>query len=244
MIKLKTFILIIIIYLISFISIKLEFNLFYPYYLIKDMLYYPVSAIDDDIELSKEVKEGILIEQEKEFQELKKINNLSNTLTEFESITAMITSRNKMYWFNTITVNKGKNSGVEEDMAVISSDGLIGKVSKVSKKNSEIKLITTSDVNFKISVMIKSDNNTVYGIMNNYNSENNYLEVSLTNKINDVSVGSLVYTTGMGGIFPSGILIGKVSNIEDDKYKVSKIIQVTPSSNFNDFHFVIILKRK
>ena len=48
----------------------------------------------------------------------------------------------------------------------------------------------------------------------------------------------------MGGIFPSGILIGSVEEIVEDKYNVSKVIYIKPSSNFNDLKFVKVLKRK
>ena len=56
--------------------------------------------------------------------------------------------------------------------------------------------------------------------------------------------GSKVYTSGMGGIFPSGILIGEVFKIEEDKYDVSKTIKVTPASDFSNFRFVKVLIRK
>ena len=150
MLKIKTFVIIIIIYLIAFISLKTNINLFYPFYLLKDLVFLPVDAIKTEVELSNQVYEGIVIEQEKEFEELKKINNLSSTLTEFDSITSLVITRNKMYWFNTLTINSGSKDGIVEDMAVISSDGLLGRITKVSLKTSEVKLITTSDINHKI----------------------------------------------------------------------------------------------
>ena len=243
MLKAKNFLILIIIYVIAFISIKTNINLFYPYYLIKDLVFFPVSAEDNDLKLNKNVIDGINLEHEKEFIELKNINNLSSTLTDFSPVTGVVIERNKMYWFNTITINKGESSGIKEDMAVVSSDGLIGRVNKVSKLTSEIKLITTNDVNSKISVMIKNNDDIIYGILSGYDSSNNYLQVTMTNKDIDNLSNSLVYTSGMGGVFPSGILIGKVANVIKDKYDVSKIIQVEPSSNFNDFRFVSVLKR-
>ena len=228
MLKIKTFVIIIIIYVIAFISLKTNINLFYPFYLLKDLVFLPVDAIKTEVELSNQVYEGIVIEQAKEFEELKKINNLSSTLTEFDSITSLVITRNKMYWFNTLTINSGSKDGIVEDMAVISSDGLVGRITKVSLKTSEVKLITTSDINHKISVMIKNNDDTIYGILSGYNKEKE----------------CLVYTSGMGGIFPSGILIGSVEEIIEDKYNVSKVIYIKPSSNFNDLKFVKVLKRK
>ena len=54
----------------------------------------------------------------------------------------------------------------------------------------------------------------------------------------------MVYTSGLGGIFPSGILIGEVSEITTDSYDLAKIIKVSPSADFNDINFVSVLKRK
>ena len=93
--------------------------------------------------------------------------------------------------------------------------------------------------------MIKTNNDTIYGIMNNYNKEDNYLEITTVNKISDLDIkNSLVYTSGLGGILPSGILIGTVREVVKDKYDVTNIIHVTLSSNINDLKYVKVLKRK
>ena len=244
MLKVKTFIILIIIYLISFFAIKTNKNLFYPYYLLKDLIYFPVQAVSGEVEIDSEVEAGLIAELQREIQELKEINGLSSTLTEFDSVTALVLNRNRMYWFNTITINLGSDAGIEEDMAVISGEGLIGRVQKVSKTTSEIKLITTNDINSKISVTIQSADDTIYGIMSGYDSQENLLEISSTNKDIENLEGSKVYTSGMGRIFPSGILIGEVFKIEEDKYDVSKTIKVTPASNFSNFRFVKVLIRK
>lgn len=242
MLKVKTFVILIIIYVIAFISIKVDLNLFYPYYLLKDLVYFKVEA--EEIILSDEVYEGINLELKAELAELKKINDISSTLVEFDSVKAVVVERNRMYWFNTITINKGKSSGIKEEMAVITGDGLIGRVSKVGNNTSEVKLITTNDVNNKISVMIKTLDDTIYGIMSSYDSDTNTLQVTSTNKKFDNLENSLVYTSGMGGVYPSGILIGKVDSVQNDKYEVSKIINVKPSSQIDNFRFVNILIRK
>ena len=240
--KIKSFVALIIIYILSIILLNNNINILYPYYLLKDIIFFPVNAIDNNIRESNEFKDGIELEKNKELEDLKKLNNISSTLTDFDKVSACVIERNRMYWFNTITINKGKSSGIKENMAVVSGDGLIGRVIKVSSKTSEIKLITTNDINHKISVMIKKENDTIYGILSGYN--NNLLEITSINKDIDNLDDYNVYTSGMGGIFPSGIIIGKVKGIKKDKYDVSKIIEVEPSSNFNELRFVNVLIRK
>ena len=60
----------------------------------------------------------------------------------------------------------------------------------------------------------------------------------------DVDIGDFVYTSGLGGIFPSGILIGSVSEITTDSYDLAKIIKVKPSADFSNINYVSVLKRK
>ena len=157
---------------------------------------------------------------------------------------ATVISRNVGYWYNTITINKGKYNGVEEDMVVINGKGLIGRVIRTTTFTSDVRLITTSDTNNKISVMISNGSYNLYGVINSYNYKNNLLEVEGISNTRDVNVGDYVYTSGLGGVFPSGILIGQVSEITTDSYDLAKIIKVTPSTNFNDINYVSILKRE
>ena len=244
--KVKTFVILILIYVISFIAIKTNINLFYPYYVLKDIVFFPVQAVENqemDNKLTIEMQEGIDNELKREYEELKKLNDLSSTLVDFDKVSALVIERNKMYWFNTITINKGKKNGIKEDMAVITGSGLIGRINKVGSNTSEVKLITTNDASHKISIMIKSKDDTIYGILSGYDNNENTLQVTSVNKTIEIEEGASVYTSGMGGVFPSGILIGNVKGTKKDKYDVSKVLEVIPSANINDTKFVNVLER-
>lgn len=183
-------------------------------------------------------------ELKKEIVELKKALELNKTLTEYDPVNATILSRNKSYWFNTLTIDKGKNSGIKKNMAVITKDGLIGKISKVSHNSSEVKLITSDDVNFKISVAIKTPSGDSYAVLNGYDKEKNLIKVTGIDKITSINKGDIVLTSGLGEMFPAGIYIGTVEEIESDKYNLSKIVYIKTSQNFNDVHYVTVLKVK
>lgn len=184
------------------------------------------------------------IELKKQIKALKEELNIEYTLTDYEHLNATITSRNIGYWFNTITVDKGSYNGVKKDMIVINSKGLIGKVINTTNFTSTVKLITTSDTNSKISVMITNETSNLYGLIYNYNSKENVIEIEGISNSDKVNINDIVYTSGLGGIFPSGILIGKVKSISTDVYDLSKIIKVEPSVDFNNINYVTILKRK
>ena len=89
-----------------------------------------------------------------------------------------------------------------------------------------------------------SDGEKLNGLINGYDYNNQTLEIEGISNTKTVRVDDLVYTSGLGGVFPSGILIGKVESITTDSYDLSKIINVKPSANFDDINFVSILKRK
>ena len=170
--------------------------------------------------------------------------NIDYMLSEYEYLKASIINRNVGYWYDTITVNKGSRDGVKKDMAVITSKGLIGKVTKTTSFNSEIKLITSNNSNNKISVIIDNDGNKLYGIMTSYNEKNNTLSIEGIDDNSEIKKDSVVYTSGLNDIFPSGIIIGKVKNVETDNYGLAKNVKVTPSNDMDDIMVVSILKRK
>lgn len=245
MIKLRTIIIVIIIYVISYISVTYNVNLLYPYFLLKDTLLYPVHALtnNNELVLSNSLHDGIISALQDEIDNLKKLNNIKTVISDFNYVNATIIERNRQYWFNTITIDKGESDGIKEDMAVISGDGLVGRISSVRRSTSVIKLITTNDINNKISIVIKNKNKNIYGIINGYDSINNLLKVYISDN-SEIDKNAKVETTGMGGVFPSGILIGEVFDTTLFTDSVSVIVRVRPIVNLEGERYVSILQRK
>ncbi len=179
---------------------------------------------------------------EKDIAELKAELELNRTITEYTPINATILSRNKAYWNNTITIDKGKRHGIKKDMIAVTDKGLIGKVNSVSNLSSEIKLITSDDINYKTSVAITTNGVDNYAILNGY--EKGLIKVTGIDKTTPVNAGDIVKTSGLGGVTPSGIYIGKVEKIETDKYNLSKTLYIKTEQNFNKIHYVTVLGEK
>jgi len=183
-------------------------------------------------------------ELEKENKELKKLLDIDTTLSEYSYLNATVVNRNIGYWYNTITIDKGSSSGINKNIAVITSDGLIGKVIKTTNFTSTIKLLTSDEIDSKISVKIKIEDKYIYGLLTSYKKEENLFIIEGISDSMEIPVNSLVTTTGMGDIFPSGILIGKVKRVATDNFDLAKIVEVESSVDFDDIKFVTILKRK
>lgn len=215
---------------------------------IEKAMIYPFTALNNDKNIKQNesylIQKNVNTSLEKEIKELKDTLELNKTLTEYDPINATILTRNKSYWFNTISIDKGKNAGLKENMAVITKNGLIGKISKVYDNSSEVKLITTDDINFKVSIAIKTNEVDNYAILSGYDKKTGYIMATGIDKTTEINKGDKVLTSGLGEMFPAGIYIGTVEKIESDKYNLSKNIYVKTYQNFNDIHYVTVLKVK
>lgn len=216
------------------------------------------SMIDDYVRLKDVMKENKILksnidksealeaENEELKQEINKLKgelNIDHVLSDYDYLNATVINRNSLNWYNNLTIDKGSNNGIKEGMVVINSTGVIGKTTNVSTFSSDVRLITTTDTNNKISVTIISNGKKLTGVINRYDYKTKTLTVEGISNTDKVTIGDMVYTSGLGGVFPSGILIGKVSEITTDVYDLAKIIKVKPSANFEDINYVTVLKR-
>ena len=228
-----------------------------------DVLYDPINCVKDKIDLGKKkdyiynkykdfdeqtLKQDAnlarISELEKEIDDLKEMLDLNSMLSEYTCINATVINRNVGYWYNTLTIDKGSKSGIKEGMAVVVNEGLIGRIIKVSNYNSSVKLLTTEDLNNKISVKINIDGKSVYGLLSSYDSNKNIYTVEGISDSDKIEEGSYVTTTGLSEMFPSGILVGSVKKVVYDKYDLTKVVEVEPAINFNDITVVTVLKRE
>ena len=209
---------------------------------------YPFTALNKD--KNKTQTESYIIQKnvnsslEKEIQELKDTLELNKSLTEYTPVNATILSRNKSYWFNNLTIDKGKKDGLKKNMAVVTKNGLIGKISKVYDNSSEVKLITSDDLNYKVSISIKTNEVDNYAVLNGYDKKSGLVKATGIDKTTIINENDVVLTSGLGEMFPAGIYIGTVSKIESDKYNLSKTVYIKTYQNFNDIHYVTVLKVK
>lgn len=249
------FISIIVIFVALFLSVSLTRNFTIVESGIKDVamvlnkvFMYPFTALNKD--KNKDLSKSYVIQKnvngslEKEIEELKNILELNKSLTEYDTVSSTVLSRNKSYWFNTLTIDKGKNSGIRKDMIAVTKDGLVGKISKVSENSSEVKLISSDDINYKISVCISTETGDTYAILNGYSYKTGLLKIGGVDKTYHLKEGDRVVTSGLGGREPRGIFIGTVKKITDDKYNLSKNIYLETGQDFNSIHYLTILKEK
>lgn len=231
---------------------------------VSSVIYKPVKFVKSKINESKEkhniykkyedllkkynsinFNESRIDELEKEISELKKLLDIKETFAEYDVTNASVINRSVDYWDDTITIDKGTTSGVKKDMAVITSEGLIGKVISSSYFYSTVRLLTSDNLGQKVSVKIQiNDEKYVYGLLSKYDNKNKILEIEGISENVDVPDNAVVTTTGMSSIFPSGIIIGYTKGTKKDNFDLTMVVEVEPASNFDDLEFVTVLKRE
>jgi len=208
----------------------------------KDDIYHKYTLIKKQLD-NINLNNAKMLELETELARLEQLLKLNSSMTEYEVLNANVINRNIGYWYNNLTLDKGSNSGIKLDMAVITPDGLIGKITQVTSFTSTVKLLTSEDINNKVSVKIKTPNKDIYGLISSYDKNNNLLIIDGISDDDEIPFGSTVVTTGLGGVFPSGLLVGTVSNTGTDNFELAKTVSVKSLVDFNDISYVSVLKR-
>jgi len=177
-------------------------------------------------------------ELEKENESLKKLNKLK--YEGYELKFAKVITRNKLYWFNELTINLGSKDKVKIGDAIVSENGLIGRISQVSKNTSVVNLIT-SEVRNKTSIIVETPKGEKTGVITGY--KEGFLTAEGMTNYDGVNVGDKVYTSGLGN-FPKGIFIGTVEKQENNNYETSNIIYIKSNQNLENIYLVGVLTSK
>lgn len=179
-----------------------------------------------------------------ENKQLKAALKLKNTLTGYSLINASVISRSPDTWSDLLVINKGSSSGIAKNQAVMCGGGVIGRVIEVSAASSKIELITTTDKSAnRFAVQATATNGKiVHGLITvNTNGGLAFTQVVDSNKLKK---GTKVYTSGMGGNSPKGLLIGTVEATTRDSFGLSNMINIKPAGEINDPSVVSVIVRK
>ena len=196
----------------------------------------------EEVESSKTV-EAKNKELESQLEEMKNLLELNQTLGETQRWNATVVTRNIDSWYQTFTIDKGSSSGITVGMAVVNSQGLLGKVIHTSYFYSTVKLLTSVDSTHKVSVKIASGDQFIYGLLSEYDEKKKQYKIEGIAENTNIELGTNVITTGLGDDSPAGILIGTVASIETDHFDLARTVFVKPSVDFDQFRYVSVVKR-
>ena len=154
----------------------------------------------------------------------------------FPVISAAVIGQDVDRIVNSFILDVGSKDGVKKYMAVVTAEGLVGRIVEVYPSSSSVQIIR--DVNSKISAVIEGDR-SINGIIRWEGGD--YLRMYGFQHLSNLTPGQSVYTTGVGGTFPSGLFIGTVVGPEDTSREIYTSVNVKPAVDFSRVQEVFIL---
>ncbi len=198
-----------------------------------------VGVRKENKELRKSVK--TLNSRMTEYQEMARANERLKRLLDLKgtlpvpSLAASVIGEDGTPWFKTIMIDRGEADGLREGMPVIAADGVIGQLVKVVAKSSRVLLITDHASGVAGIVQRSRARGVVRGKGGGICS----LEFALAEE--DVKVGDVVVTSGIGGVFPKGLNIGEVTMVKKGEYGIFQTVDVRPAVNLVRLEEVLVL---
>lgn len=147
----------------------------------------------------------------------------------FRLVPAEIVSRDSSTWWRTVTINRGQEDGLAPEMPVLTDEGLVGRTTTVSANISVVLLI--SDENCRVAASVEGTREQ--GIVTGERvagSSAPLLDLDYLSKQAELKPGQKVYTSGVGGVFPSGLFVGMVKSFQvralDSQAKVAPAVDL------------------
>lgn len=177
-----------------------------------------------------------LYEIEQENKRLRELLNLAES-GQFAVIGSRVIGQNLSDWRATVLVNRGTRDGVKEGMAVLAGGGLAGRVVSVSHYTAEVILLIDPMSAVGGSVQRSRDLVIVEG------SIDAVAPMTFKGLSRDVDIieGDKVVSSGLGGIYPKGILIGTVTDVQKTEFGTSTVGSIEPASDFRRLEEVLII---
>ncbi|HMK60493.1 MAG TPA: rod shape-determining protein MreC [Dissulfurispiraceae bacterium] len=200
-----------------------------------------VNAKEENKRLKAELQ-ATLVQRErygeiiKENQRLTDILNLKRAV-QGGGIAARVIARGYDKFINTLVIDKGRKQGVVKDMAAITSKGLTGKIYAVRDNYADLILLT--DPNFSVAVRLQESR--YEGILTG--TGHRYCNMKYVATESQVKEGDVVVTSGMDGIFPQGLPVGRVSRAQSDGVEFFQYIEVMPFQPPTKIEEVLLIGR-
>lgn len=183
--------------------------------------------------------------KDREIKTLKEELKLNETLTDFEKITANVISRSPDSWQDVLIIDKGSKDGLENNMAVLSNKGLVGRIIEVNLASAKVELLTSAnETSNHFPVRISSKNGESFGLLKNYDEKLEALVVDQVTGSADLKTGDVVQTSGLGGNSPADLPIGEVVEAKTDKFGLDKNVYVKPYAQMYDLSVVTVVARE
>ncbi len=160
---------------------------------------------------------------------------------QFDLVAARVIGRESETWSSMIVINCGTFDGVSEDMAVVTEKGLVGRIVEAGPNSSKVQLIL--DPRSSVGTLVQRPSSRVNGIVEGDLANPTMPRMVNIPKTSDVQEGDIIVTSGFGGIFPKGLIVGIVNSIENDEGGLLKCAILETAVDFQRLEDVAVIVR-
>ena len=174
-----------------------------------------------------------------ENQRLRDLLGYKKVAIQFDLVAASVIGRESATWSSVIVINRGTLDGVANNMAVVTEMGLVGHVMEAGINSSKVQLLL--DPRSSVGTLIQRPESRVAGIVEGDIKNPNHPKMVNIPKDSDVKVDDMVVTSGFGGVYPKGIVVGKVVEVHNEEAGLLKYGVIETSVNFQKLEDVAII---
>lgn len=200
-----------------------------------------VNVHQENLRLREEIRElnARVMTQNEALQANQRLTHLLSMKESIKAPTlaASVVGEDASSWFRTMVIDQGSSSGVREGMAVVAADGVVGQIVKVAPSTSRVLLLTDHASGIAATIQRSRARGVVKG------KEEGLCSLEFTTREEDVKVGDMVVTSGIGGLFLKGLPIGEVTMVKRGEYGIFQTISIRPSVNIAHLEEVLVVLR-
>ena len=196
--------------------------------------------IQRNAELEAEVSslESQIIELQQqltEFQILSSLLDFARAYPEYEYVGASVIGRDPSPFLQYVIINRGSDDGLRRGMPVVTQQGLVGRISRVTAAAANVQLITDPAMSINVRIQPSRERAVLSG------SITGDLSLDFIPQEADVNSGDLVLTSGFGGNYPPNILIGQVTGVRSQDFDLFQSGSVQPVVDFEQLEIVLVI---
>lgn len=175
------------------------------------------------------------------YQELLETQERIEALLQFKQtlnlpvIPAQVIGLDPSGWFKSIIIDKGKQAGLRLDMPVVNAFGVVGRVVSVSPNYAKVLLIIDQNSAIDCLIQRSRDRGMLKGLMSEI------CKLDYVVKSSDVKVGDILVTSGLGGVFPKGLPMGRVLKVKEMPGELFKDVSIMPAVDFSKLEEVLVV---
>ncbi len=181
-----------------------------------------------------------MYELQKENARYKELLNFKDSMPELEMAAARVTGKNPGVWFDMFTINAGRAQNIQAGMPVVTSEGLVGYVLEVGALWSKVIAVVDRECSVPAIVERTRDDVMIRGMLST-GEESALCQMYNLRFENDLVPGDRVLTSGLGGGFPKGILIGEIVEVSRVNDESGANATIRPAVDFAQIEEVLII---